>query len=107
MLGGVLSFLMNTDKTEHVNVPILLPLCKTVLFDISGLVPTKIKRLADEANSNIPVELSSSLISTDQKQTIVKLFSEYYTSLVHHLNETRLQMNRIHKSIKKQERTKG
>uniref|UniRef100_A0A914ELM9 Uncharacterized protein n=1 Tax=Acrobeloides nanus TaxID=290746 RepID=A0A914ELM9_9BILA len=106
LLGSVLSFLVNTDKTEHVNVSILLPLCKTILFDLTELVPFKIKRLAEESKRSIPKDLSSALLTSEQKQMIAKLLYDYYISLIHHLNETRLEMNKIQKSIKRQERTK-
>lgn len=81
-----------------------MPLCKTCLYDLSDLLPYKVKQLSQNSS---PTGLSSSLITTDQKQTIGKLFKDYYDSLVQHANETRIEMNKVQKSIKRQERTKG
>lgn len=107
LLGGVLAFLINTDKSEHVNVSILLPLCRSLFFDLTGVLPFKIKQLIAETGRSIPVELSSGVLTNDQKATMANLFREYLESLMNHVKETRSEMSRIHKSIKRQERTKG
>ncbi|KAK0412148.1 hypothetical protein QR680_006060 [Steinernema hermaphroditum] len=44
LLGSTLSFITITDKTDHVNVGILLPLCRSHAFvDISDVLPKKLK----------------------------------------------------------------
>lgn len=104
-LGSALSYIMNMDKVEHVNVSILMPLCRSVLFDISGLVPLsqlKALKLVPEKRPK-----SSSIFNDDQKAAVANLFKSYYDSLISHLKQTCLEMNRLQKLIKKQERTRG
>lgn len=36
LLGSTLAYIVNTDKSEHVNINILMPICRNVLFDITG-----------------------------------------------------------------------
>jgi regulator of nonsense transcripts 2 len=107
LLGAVLSFLVNTDKTEHVNTSILMPLCRSVLFDLTALVPTRVKRSLAERSLKVPLELSSTVFTADQKSAMENLLKSYQESLIKHLNDTRIEMNRLRKSIKRQERTKG
>uniref|UniRef100_A0A915DDT2 MIF4G domain-containing protein n=1 Tax=Ditylenchus dipsaci TaxID=166011 RepID=A0A915DDT2_9BILA len=95
LLGSTLSFVVNTDKSEHVNVNIILPLCRSLLFDITNLVPLTQLRLAKMIDADISsYGLSSTVFSDDQRNAV-------------HANEVRTEMNRLHKSIKRQERTRG
>lgn len=47
LLGNVLTVLINMDKEEHNNIPILLTFCKHCGEDYAGLVPKKIKDTAE------------------------------------------------------------
>lgn len=104
-LGSALAFLINTDKVEHTNVSILMPLCRSVLFDISGFVPLIQFRILKSIPENLPI--SSSIFNDDQKLAVGNLFRAYYESLISHLQQTCSEMNRLQKLIKKQERTRG
>lgn len=46
VLGSTISYLTLTDKSEHVNVPILLSLCKALGADVFGLHPYSIKQVS-------------------------------------------------------------
>ncbi|VDK63972.1 unnamed protein product [Anisakis simplex] len=45
LLGSTLSYITHTDKTDHYNVPILLPLCKSLSADIFGVHPYSIQQV--------------------------------------------------------------
>lgn len=47
LLGNVLTVLINMDKEEHNNIPILLSFCKHCGEDYAGLVPKKIRETAE------------------------------------------------------------
>jgi regulator of nonsense transcripts 2 len=46
LLGNVLTVLINMDKEEHNNIPILLSFCKHCGEDYAGLVPRKVQDLS-------------------------------------------------------------
>lgn len=105
LLGSVLSYLVNTDKTEHVHLSILMPLCRSALFDLTGRVPLKHKHHLREPSTSSG--LVSDVLSAQQKTAIANLLKDYFESLVKHVNDVRVDMNRLRKMIKRQERTKG
>lgn len=47
LLGNVLTVLINMDKEEHNNIPILLSFCKHCGEDYAALVPKKVKEAAE------------------------------------------------------------
>lgn len=107
LLGSVLSFVLNTDKQEHVNVPIILPFCQANLFDCSGLVPLSCQKSAIESDLQTTDQLLSPRFNPDQRSAFGNLIKNYTKSLIDHLSNVRAKMNSILKSIKRQERTKG
>ncbi|KAI1725024.1 hypothetical protein Ddc_06303 [Ditylenchus destructor] len=108
LLGSSLAYIINTDKTEHVNVSILLPLCRSVLFDMTGLMPLTQIRAAKDIDAALPTDgFISPIFTEDNKKAVTNLLRSYVDSLVEHLNTVRMEMNRLHKSIKRQERTRG
>lgn len=53
LLGNVLTVLINMDKEEHHNIPILLSFCKHCGEDYAGLVPKKIKETAEVSEKDV------------------------------------------------------
>jgi hypothetical protein len=47
------------------------------------------------------------MIAEDKSILIGKLFNDYWDSLVEHANKVRQETNKLQKSIKRQERTRG
>lgn len=45
LLGSTLSYLTLTDRVEHLNVPVLLPFCKTLNVDLLGLHSYSMKQV--------------------------------------------------------------
>ncbi|KAI6202145.1 Nonsense-mediated mRNA decay protein 2 [Aphelenchoides besseyi] len=107
LIGSLLSYLINTDKQEHVNVPILLPFCQTDLFECSAMIPLSCQRSATENELEEVVKLLPDTISKEQRGAMKNLLKTYMESLVEHVNTVRLKMNTVLKSIKRQERTRG
>ncbi|CAG9534469.1 unnamed protein product [Cercopithifilaria johnstoni] len=104
LLGSAISFLTLTDKTEHVNIPILLPFCKAMNVDLLGLHPYSIEQIASTANIKLP---ETSVISADLKKTFAQLLLDYRSSLMDHIKQDLLEMNQLLLSIKRQTRTRG
>ncbi|EFO26274.2 hypothetical protein LOAG_02196 [Loa loa] len=104
LLGSVVSFLTLTDRTEHINIPIVLPFCKAMNVDLLGLHPYSIKQVASAANIKLP---ETSVISVDHKKTFAQLLLDYRSSLVDHIKQDLLEMNQLLLSIKRQTRTRG
>ncbi|KAI6202163.1 hypothetical protein M3Y96_00919300 [Aphelenchoides besseyi] len=107
LIGSLLSYLINTDKQEHVNVPILLPFCQTDLFECSAMIPLSCQRSATENELEEVVKLLPDTISKEQRGAMKNLFKTYMESLVEHVNTVCLKMNTVLKSIKRQEQTRG
>jgi hypothetical protein len=107
LLGSILSFLLNTDKQNHVNIPIILPLCQTNLFDCSGLIPLSCRKSASSEDLQSVENMLSSRFTSEQRSSFSNLITTYFDSLIEHLSNVRTQMNAVLKSIKRQERTKG
>lgn len=108
LLGQVLGFLIQTDKTEHVNIPILLPFCRFSFYDCTGIPPFHLQQKAEQAKLNLRSEkLASTAFSRQHKEAIATLFDGYMTSMVEHLHTLRTKMNGLQKFIKRQERTRG
>ncbi|VDK63372.1 unnamed protein product [Onchocerca ochengi] len=104
LLGSAVSFLTLTDKTEHINIPILLPFCKTMNVDLFGLHPYSMKQAASNANIKLP---ETSIISADHRKIFTNLLMDYRSSLVDHIKQDLLEMNQLLLSIKRQTRTRG
>jgi hypothetical protein len=47
------------------------------------------------------------LIPEEKRSVMVKLFNDYWDSLIGHAEMVRSEMNKLRKSIKRQERTRG
>jgi regulator of nonsense transcripts 2 len=56
LLGTVLSFLVQTDRQEHVNVSVLLPFCRSALPAITGIVPASVAAAATAQQKQIERE---------------------------------------------------
>lgn len=107
LLGAVLSFIINTDKTEYVNVSVLMPFCRSLFFDITGVLPLTQHKLAEKQDSKVHQTLVSTVFNDEQRNAVFNLFKGYFNSLLEHLNSVRIEMNGLQKLIKRQERTRG
>lgn len=104
LLGSVISYLTLTDKTEHLNIPILLSFCKTLGVDILGLHAYSIQKEAEECSIELTIP---SILPSEQKKIFAGLLLDYRKSLVDHINKELSEMNRLLRSVKRQTRTRG
>ncbi|KAE9550663.1 hypothetical protein FO519_006124 [Halicephalobus sp. NKZ332] len=106
LFGSILAYLVQTDSAEFSHIPVLLPFCRPTLFDFVGIVPfsekSKINLKKDELE-----ELTTTALTENNRKAVNNLLNNYYESMLKQLNKVRIQMNKIHKSIKRQERTRG
>ncbi|EGT38568.1 hypothetical protein CAEBREN_03289 [Caenorhabditis brenneri] len=107
VLGAVLSYLIQTDKTEFVNVGLLATVSRTVGWQIANIVPIP---LTDDVETieiqrgDLP---SSSALSDDQKKMIRDLLNSYYDALYSKTEKTCSARNKAMKKVKRQERVRG
>jgi hypothetical protein len=107
LLGSALAYLVATDAGEFNNVPLLLPFCKQLFFDFTGTIPlSQNDKIPDAFREQIP-QLISPVLTDSNRKAIVNLMKKYFDDLIKHVNTVRVKMNKIHKGIKRQERTKG
>ncbi|XP_069694080.1 regulator of nonsense transcripts 2-like isoform X2 [Periplaneta americana] len=104
LLGNVLTVLVNMDREEHNNVNIILSFCRHCGEDYAGLVPRKIRMLAE----NFQVALPRSKLLTKEKQRNVKtLLKDYYASLVKHVMKEHRDLQAFERQNKKILQTRG
>lgn len=104
LLGNVLTVLINMDKEEHNNIPILLSFCKHCGDDYAGLMPRKIREASEK--HNIPVPRNTFLPA--EKQTAVRtLLKDYFLSLTKHLLAERAQLQALHAANQRTLHTRG
>ena len=106
LLGSVLAYLVQTDSADFSHVPILLPFCRPTLFDFIGFVPFSEKLKINPKEDELE-ELTTTALTENNRKAVKNLLSNHYDSLLKQLNKVRIQMNKVHKSIKRQERTRG
>lgn len=104
LLGSAVSYLTITDKSDHLNVPILVSFCKALGSDLLGIHPFSIQKEASAQNIAIP---SPAVIPTEQKAVFAHLLLEYRKTLVEHIDKELTEMNLLLRSVKKQTRTRG
>ncbi|CAK1544178.1 unnamed protein product [Leptosia nina] len=104
LLGNVLTVLINMDKEDHNNIPILLSFCKHCGEDYAGLVPKKIKDTAEKYNITIP---RNAFLPAEKQAAVRSLLKDYFASLVKHLLTERAQLQALHTANQRTLHTRG
>ncbi|XP_014219382.1 regulator of nonsense transcripts 2 [Copidosoma floridanum] len=104
LLGSVLMVLINMDKEEHNNASIILSFCKHCGEDYAGLVPKRVRELADKLNVTLP---KSKLLTPDKQQNVRSLLRDYYNSLCKHLLKDHKELQAFEKQNRKILQTRG
>ncbi|CAG9566638.1 unnamed protein product [Danaus chrysippus] len=104
LLGIVLTVLINMDKEEHNNIPILLSFCKHCGEDYAGLVPKKIKDSAKKFNVTVP---RNTFIPAEKQTAVRSLLKDYFLSLTKHLLAERAQLQALHAANQRTLHTRG
>lgn len=103
LLGNQLTVLTTYDK-EHANISIIANFCKHCGEDFADLVPTKYETLSSKYSLAIP---ANNLYSPDRQRAVKSLFREYYRTLVQHLLDENLEMQKLEHRNRKIYQTKG
>ncbi|XP_026726876.1 regulator of nonsense transcripts 2 isoform X1 [Trichoplusia ni] len=104
LLGNVLTVLINMDKEEHNNIPILLSFCKHCGEDYAGLVPKKIRDAAEKYNVTIP---RNTFLPAEKQTAVRTLLKDYFLSLTKHLLAERAQLQALHAANQRTLHTRG
>jgi regulator of nonsense transcripts 2 len=104
LLGQVLTRLVSIDKEDHSNVSIMLTFCKHCGEDYAGLLPRKIRVLADMHRYEIP---TSSVLPTDKHKNVRQLLKEYYKTVCKHLVEEYRELQNTERTNRRILLTKG
>ncbi|XP_061195542.1 regulator of nonsense transcripts 2-like [Saccostrea echinata] len=104
VLAGQLSLLTVSDKEEHNNLTILTSFCKHCGDDYAGLLPRKIRLLAEKHGVEIP---RSTLLPPERQKGCRNLLGEYYQSLCKHLLTDHKELKNIERQNRRILQTKG
>lgn len=104
VLAGQLSFLTLGDKEEHNNLTILTSFCKHCGDDYAGLLPRKIRLLAEKHGVEIP---RSTLLPPERQKGCRNLLGEYYQSLCKHLLMDHKELKNMERQNRRILQTKG
>lgn len=104
VLAGQLSFLTLGDKEEHNNLTILTSFCKHCGDDYAGLLPRKIRLLAEKHAVEIP---RSTLLPPERQKGCRNLLGEYYQSLCKHLLMDHKELKNMERQNRRILQTKG
>lgn len=78
VLGGALNYLVQSDKEDHANLPLVITFCKYCGEDYANLVPKQIRQLAEKYAIEIP---QSSIFTAERQKNVINLLNEYYSTL--------------------------
>lgn len=104
LLGNVLTVLINMDKEEHNNIPILLSFCKHCGEDYAGLMPKKIRDTAEKYNVTVP---RNTFLPAEKQAVVRTLLKDYFLSLSKHLLAERAQLQALHVANQRTLHTRG
>ncbi|KAH7947478.1 hypothetical protein HPB52_012310 [Rhipicephalus sanguineus] len=104
VLRNLLTFLTSSDREEHNNLNILISFCKHCGEDFAGLVPRKIRILAQKYIRDVPI---SELLTPDKQKSLQSILREYYRSLCRHLLRDHQNLRGIEAHNRRVLQTKG
>ncbi|KAL3204690.1 hypothetical protein MRX96_011670 [Rhipicephalus microplus] len=104
VLRNLLTFLTSSDREEHNNLNILISFCKHCGEDFAGLVPRRIRILAQKYIRDVPV---SDLLTPDKQKSLLSILREYYRSLCRHLLRDHQNLRGIEAHNRRVLQTKG
>ncbi|XP_063838475.1 regulator of nonsense transcripts 2 isoform X2 [Ostrinia nubilalis] len=104
LLGNVLTVLINMDKEEHNNIPILLSFCKHCGEDYAGLMPKKIRDASEKYNITVP---RNTFLPAEKQAVVRTLLKDYFNSLTKHLMAERAQLQALHAANQRTLHTRG
>ncbi|XP_042223985.1 regulator of nonsense transcripts 2-like isoform X2 [Homarus americanus] len=104
LLGNVLTTLVTSDKEEHQNISVLLTFCRHCGEDYMGLVPRKIRLLADQFQMAVP---KSEFLPRERQKNVRQLMKDYFTSLNKHLFHDHKELQQVEQHNRRLLQTRG
>ncbi|GAB6029878.1 Regulator of nonsense transcripts upf2, variant 2 [Chamberlinius hualienensis] len=104
LLGNLLTNLVNNDKDEHINLPIILSFCKHCGEDYCGIIGRKLRLLVEKYGVDVP---RTSMLTPERQKNVRSLLKEYYSSLCKHLTKDYKEMQAMKRQNRRILETKG
>ncbi|XP_025107630.1 regulator of nonsense transcripts 2-like [Pomacea canaliculata] len=104
VLASQLQLLVGNDREEHNHLSILISFCRHCGDDYMGLVPRKIRLLAEKNNIELP---RSQLLPPERQKACRALLREYFVSLVRHVTNDQQTLKTLERQNRKIMQTKG
>ncbi|KAK7464560.1 hypothetical protein BaRGS_00037895 [Batillaria attramentaria] len=104
VLASQLQLLVASDREEHNHLSILTSFCRHCGDDYMGLVPRKIRLLAEKHGVEIP---QSELLPPERQKACRNLLKEYFASLVRHVTNNQQALKSMERQNRKILQTKG
>ncbi|XP_045620961.1 regulator of nonsense transcripts 2 isoform X2 [Procambarus clarkii] len=104
LLGNVLTTLVTSDKEEHQNISVLLTFCRHCGEDYMGLVPRKIRLLADQFQMAVP---KSDFLPRERQKNVRTLIKDYFLSLTKHLFYDHKELQQVEQQNRRLLQTRG
>lgn len=100
----MLTTLVTIDKEDHANAAIILAFCKFCGDDYAGLIPRKMRLIADKNRYEIP---QSDLLPADKQKNVRQLLKDYFTTLCRHLQSEYIEVQSVERTNRRILLTKG
>lgn len=104
LLGNVLTTLVGQDKEEHQNISVLLTFCRHCGEDYMGLVPRRIRNLAETFKMAVP---KSEFLPRERQKNVRQLLKDYFTSLTKHLFQDYKDLQHVEQHNRRLLQTRG
>lgn len=106
ILGNLLTVITSGDKEEHLHLNILLSFCKHCGEDYAGLVPRKIRLLAEKHEVELP-KSDVRFLTAERQKGLRTLLKDYYKSLSRHVVKDHKALGAMERQNNRTLETKG
>ncbi|XP_076469583.1 regulator of nonsense transcripts 2-like isoform X2 [Babylonia areolata] len=104
VLASQLQLLVAHDREEHAHLSILTSFCRHCGDDYMGLLPRKIRLLAEKHGRDIP---RSEMLPPERQKACRNLLKEYFSSLIRHVTNDHQTIKGMERQNRKILQTKG
>ncbi|KAK7102854.1 regulator of nonsense transcripts 2-like [Littorina saxatilis] len=106
LLANQLQLLVANDRDEHNHLSILTSFCRHCGDDYMGLLPRKIRLLAEKHINYVEIPRSE-LLPPERQRACRNLMKEYFATLVRHVTNTHQTIKNMERQNRKILQTKG
>ncbi|KAJ6219514.1 hypothetical protein RDWZM_005326 [Blomia tropicalis] len=104
LLGNLLTILTNSDKESHNNLAIILGFCRQYANEFAGLIPRKMKLLAEKFNLTVPI---CDFLTVERQRGVRNLLKDYYQSLITHVTRDHKRLQSMEAEMERILMTRG